>query len=128
MVLSTNILEEATEFSDGQCSTIGAKTFQPQFDGSVSVNVLSESGIPQDGGVYFYHDLRGVLYIGRTGNFRRRFRKHYYDSHNPDLTMVISNQIGDQNFSWILAPDIREMKSLEKQMIRVFNPHCNKSS
>src|SRR3954454_7730763 len=45
-------------------------------DGDVVYGQGFASAVPSDPGVYLIRDLRGLLYIGRSGDLRRRFVDH----------------------------------------------------
>jgi hypothetical protein len=96
-----------------------------RIDGTVPFRLGWTIELPQQAGVYLLHDLRGVLYVGRTENLRRRFYEHYLKETNPLITLAISKPLGTQSFNWILA-EYPDQKSLERQLIRAFKPVCNR--
>jgi excinuclease UvrABC nuclease subunit len=89
----------------------------------MSFNLL----VPDMPGVYFIHDLRGILYIGRTDNLRRRLNEHYWKKSNPRLKKAIANPVGKLQVSWILS-QYPEQNFLEKKFIKIFRPPCNRIS
>lgn len=93
-------------------------------DGGVLFRPSWSLGVPTKAGVYLIHDLRGILYVGRADQLRRRFEEHYLDSHNPALRTAIRTAVGQLMFSWVLvaAP---EQFELERDLIRSFRPLCN---
>ena len=93
-------------------------------DGGVLFRRSWSLGVPTRPGVYLIHDLRGILYVGRADQLRRRFEEHYLDSHNPALRTAIRTAVGQLMFSWVLvaAP---EQFELERDLIRSFRPLCN---
>lgn len=96
-----------------------------ELDGTVKYRPGRAVVVPHLGGVYLVHDLRGVLYVGRTADLRVRFGQHFWDSHNSRLTAAIRRSIGELQFSWIVA-DAAEQDDLERHLIRTFQPLCNR--
>ncbi|HJQ02952.1 MAG TPA: GIY-YIG nuclease family protein [Jatrophihabitans sp.] len=80
--------------------------------------------VPAESGVYFIHDLRGFIYIGRTRNLNLRYRQHYWASHNQDLAAAIKAPVGQIEFSWITC-DERVAIELERTYIHGFQPLAN---
>lgn len=80
--------------------------------------------VPAESGVYFIHDLRGFLYIGRTRNLTLRYRQHYWASHNPALVGALKAPVGQVEFSWI-ACDESVAAGLERTYIQAFQPLTN---
>lgn len=80
--------------------------------------------VPRRPGVYLIHDLRGVIYIGRADDLRRRYEDHLAGSHNIDVVRALRSTIGNLCFSWVLvaAP---EQTELERSLIRSLRPLCN---
>jgi len=97
------------------------------FDGQTQYLVGQDWRIPQSGGIYFIHDLRGTIYIGRTNSLHRRFTEHYWNSHNVLLSMAIKNPVGTLWFSWMLVNGWTQVAS-EQLLIRAFRPMCNNKS
>ena len=81
--------------------------------------------IPEDPGVYLIHDLRGVLYIGRTGNLLRRFEQHYTSTHSRLLAQALAHPVGLTWFSWRTTITPAEQDELERELVRRFQPPCN---
>jgi len=81
--------------------------------------------IPDKPGVYLIHDLRGVLYAGRSISLRRRWQEHFWERDNRVLADALRKPIGQMVFSWMeSAPN--KLAELECSLIRLFSPHCNK--
>ena len=72
------------------------------------------------------HDLRGVLYIGRTRNLYRRFDEHYWFTDNELLSLAMRQSFGELTFSWLIAEDERERADLEHRLIAWLRPACNR--
>jgi excinuclease UvrABC nuclease subunit len=94
-------------------------------DGTVSYTAGGSLSVPQRPGVYLIHDLRGVLYVGRTANLHTRYFQHYWDSHNSKVTAVLRKPMGRLEFSWINS-DLGEQAQLERELIRAIQPVCNR--
>ena len=97
----------------------------PVFDSSVSVAKLCEQLISKVSGVYFFHDVRGIHYIGETTNLRSRFISHMTREKNKKLKKAISTAFGDMKFSWVKTSSKMEALILQKKYIRMFKPKCN---
>lgn len=82
---------------------------------------------PTTTGVYFIHDLRGILYIGLTNNFRERLKQHTWLRKNKNLLNLSKNFFGSLKFSWVEFSSYKEAKKSEKKWIKVFNPICNET-
>lgn len=80
--------------------------------------------VPRRPGVYLIHDLRGVLYIGRAEDLRRRYEEHLVASHNSDVRRALRSTIGILCFSWVLVAAPEQME-LERSLIRSLRPLCN---
>lgn len=80
--------------------------------------------VPNQAGIYFIHDFRGVLYIGRTENLKERFDQHRWNCKNHRLKKVLKRSVGDLQFSWMLI-DFPEQIQKEKELVRYFTPPCN---
>jgi excinuclease UvrABC nuclease subunit len=97
----------------------------PRIDGQVGFRQGHELYVPTQGGVYLIHDLRGILYVGKSVDLRRRFAEHYWLGGNPYLALAVANPIGDVTFSWsIAASPMRD--ELEAHLIAAYNPPCNR--
>jgi GIY-YIG catalytic domain len=77
--------------------------------------------VPPESGVYFIHDLRGFLYIGRTRNLNLRYRQHYWASHNAALVAALKAPIGRVSFSWITC-EADLANRLERTYVHAFQP------
>ena len=97
----------------------------PVFDSSVSVTKLCEQLISKVSGVYFFHDVRGIHYIGETNNLRSRFISHMTREKNKKLKKAILTAFGDMKFSWVKTSSKMEALILQKKYIRMFKPKCN---
>ena len=97
----------------------------PVFDTSVSVSKLCEQLISRVSGVYFFHDVRGIHYIGETTNLRTRFISHITKEKNKKLKKAILTAFGDMKFSWVKTSSKMEALILQKKYIRMFKPKCN---
>lgn len=80
------------------------------------------SAVPASAGVYFIRDLRGLLYIGRSDDLRRRFLEHLDYSHNGLLRQCLVNPWGETRFAWTLDP---QPAPLEARLIGLLMPICN---
>jgi len=101
------------------------KVDYPEFDRQVVVSQSSVSSIPDKAGVYFFHDTRGVFYIGESSNLRTRFIDHLEEQKNPRLASLLKNPWGQLNFSWIKKQSKREAEHFEKLYLQMFEPICN---
>lgn len=81
--------------------------------------------IPDEPGVYLIHDLRGVLYAGRTVCLRRRFAEHCEARGNELIALAQRSVFGLLAFSWVLVPDRRRRAQLEHEFISWLQPPCN---
>ena len=97
----------------------------PKFDGNIGFSVFENIYAPNSIGVYFIHDLRGILYIGRTNNIYQRFTQHSWVRKNRDLFKLSQNPMGKLKFSWVNAKTEKQAKVLEAKWIRIFMPICN---
>ena len=98
----------------------------PSFDltSAVSWGLGFAIGVPRDPGIYLIYDLRCPLYIGQTGNLRRRFEEHIVDSHNSALHTALRDGFSEILFTWILvAPE--ELAEVERHAITTLRPLCN---
>jgi excinuclease UvrABC nuclease subunit len=82
--------------------------------------------IPDRPGVYLIHDLRGVLYVGKTRNLRRRFLEHYWLSDNELLRLALRQSFGAVQFSWWAIEGGVERARLEARLIAWLRPPCNR--
>ena len=105
--------------------TLLSKVPDFKIDGSTSFNSSSSVCIPSAPGIYFIRDFRGVLYIGRTENLKRRFKEHFWNTNNPKISSIKKNPVGKIQFSWMLL-DFSEQEIKEKELIQYFQPVCNR--
>ena len=91
-------------------------------DGDLPYQQGWSAGVPGDAGVYLIHDMRGLLYVGRSMNLRRRFHQHLDYSHNDLLRLALSNPWGQLRFAWIVDPNPEQ---LEEHLIELLLPICN---
>jgi len=80
-------------------------------------------GIPSEGGIYAFKDMRGVLYVGQTSCLWRRYGEHQ-DPDNPRLHDAHRHRVGQLEFGWRLVP-VEERDKAERELIRYFQPPCN---
>ena len=81
--------------------------------------------VPNREGVYLFHDLRGVLYVGRSSRLRQRFLQHLDEGQNTWLSAALNFPVDQLRFSWILT-DSGESEELERRLVRTFRPLCNR--
>ena len=97
----------------------------PRIDGKTPFRQGRELYVPSQGGVYLIHDMRGILYVGKSVDLRRRFAEHYWLGGNPYLALALANPAGDVTFSWsIAASPMRD--ELEVHLISAYQPPCNR--
>lgn len=94
-------------------------------ENTVPYKITNEIMIPKYAGIYLIHDIRGILYIGRTENLRRRFNEHLWKEKNELLMNACSKPVGDIKFSWFSCEFPRQIIE-ERKLIDVFKPICNK--
>lgn len=97
----------------------------PIFNGSVNISTNKSPFLSQLPAVYFFHDLRGIHYIGETENLRFRFFQHIKKNKNLSLKAAISSAFGPMFFSWVIASSKMDALIMQKKWIRLFNPQCN---
>ncbi len=95
-------------------------------DGSVMFRALQRRLVPEVCGVYLVHDLRGVLYVGRSVDLQRRCDEHRLQKANPYLALALGNPFGELRFSWIVTCDESEADRLERELISWLQPACNR--
>ncbi|WP_368263732.1 GIY-YIG nuclease family protein [Clostridium paraputrificum] len=95
-----------------------------RLENTVEFTMADEILVPREPGIYFIHDLRGVIYVGRTENLLQRYRQHLYLEKNNKLKDYYRNPIDKMKFSWIYSK-YPEQIELEKKYIRYFKPYCN---
>ena len=101
------------------------KSDYPKFDGSIGFSVFENIYAPKNPGVYFIHDLRGILYIGKAGNIHNRFTQHSWIRKNRALFKLSQNPFGKLKFSWVNTKNEKIADNFEKKWIRIFKPICN---
>ena len=97
----------------------------PVFDNSVCISSMCEQLISQSPGVYFFHDIKGIHYIGETSNLRSRFISHNKREKNKKLKKAINSAFGEMKFSWVKTSSKMEALIFQKKWIRLFKPKCN---
>ena len=97
----------------------------PIFNGSVNISTNKSPFLSQLPAVYFFHDLRGIHYIGETENLRFRFFQHIKKNRNLSLKAATSSAFGPMFFSWVIASSKMDALIMQKKWIRLFNPQCN---
>ena len=97
----------------------------PKFTASVPIRRMCEQLISSGSGVYFFHDLRGIHYIGETSDLKSRFKSHIKREKNKKLVKVMKSAFGEMNFSWVKTSSKMEALIYQKNWIRLFKPKCN---
>lgn len=97
-----------------------------EMSGSTAFRHTRHIHVPKKGGVYLIHDLRGVLYIGRTRNLYRRFDEHYWLAENEFLSLAMRQPFGEITFSWVIDEDEGDRVDLESRLIAWLRPVCNR--
>jgi excinuclease UvrABC nuclease subunit len=95
-----------------------------ELDGTVRYRGAWALAVPRRPGVYLMHDLRGVIYIGRAEDLRRRYEDHLDGSHNPYVRRALARTMGSLCFSWVLVAAPEQIE-LERSLIRSLRPLCN---
>lgn len=95
-----------------------------ELDGTVRYRHAWALAVPHRPGVYLMHDLRGILYVGRADNLRRRYEEHLVASHNADVRRALTATLGHLCFSWVLVAAPEQIE-LERFLIRSLRPLCN---
>ena len=98
----------------------------PDFTSQIIMISKNEKWIPDYQGVYFFHDLRGVYYVGETNNLKRRFQEHKISKRNTLLNQFIKTPIHTPYFSWIRTGGSICRIELEKEIVSFLKPKCNK--
>lgn len=93
-------------------------------DSSVPCRIDRSFLIPRAAGVYLLHDLRGVLYVGRSEDLQRRFDEHFWQRRNQRIAAVLAKPVGELKFSWHTV-GFPEQVAVERGLIRYFRPVCN---
>ena len=97
-----------------------------ELSGSTAFRHTRHIYVPKKGGVYLIHDLRGVLYVGRSRNLYRRFDEHYWLTDNDLLLLAMRQAFGEITFSWVIAEEERKRMELEHRLIAWLRPACNR--
>ena len=97
----------------------------PKFKASVAIKKMCEQLISSGPGVYFFHDLRGIHYIGETSDLKSRFKSHIRKEKNKKLVKEIKLAFGEMRFSWVKTSSKMEALIYQKKWIRIFKPKCN---
>lgn len=97
----------------------------PAFDGGAKLNTLQTRFLPNYSVVYFFHDLRGIYYIGETKSLSCRFEQHLFKKENKLLVQLISNPIHEGFISWVRCESYEERINLEKKLVKIFKPAAN---
>lgn len=95
-------------------------------DGTVPFRRTSDMLLPLVGGVYIIHDLRGALYVGRTGDLLRRFQEHEAQPTNPLILLARRCAVGPIMFSWVVLSDHRRRRAVEAEFVAALDPPCNR--
>lgn len=93
-------------------------------DGPVPFRLGWDMAVSRAGGIYLISDLRGPLYIGRTGNFRRCYGQHYLGSHNDLVNRALDRPLGEPSFGWVEIPEPQQ-PAVERQLVGALAPICN---
>ena len=96
-----------------------------QLDRSIPARPGLTGCVPDREGVYLFHDLRGVLYVGRSSSLRQRFLQHLGEGHNTWLNAALNFPVDQVRFSWVLVGP-GESEELERELVRAFRPLCNR--
>ena len=104
---------------------VSVSCLYPEFHSSIAINNMCEQLISSCPGVYFFHDIRGIHYIGETSNLKTRFLSHIKKEKNKKLKQAISNAFGEMRFSWVKTESKMEALIYQKRWIRLFLPKCN---
>lgn len=96
-----------------------------QFDGTVTFGLANLVFVPKAAAVYTLHDLRGILYVGRSIDLRRRIWEHVTAEDNHLLRQVYATALPQVEVSWVLSGYPAQI-SLERAYIRAFLPVCNR--
>lgn len=121
----TNQIPSSPTPNDRQSSArrrVASKPPSLAIDGDLPYREGWAAGVPTQAGVYLIRDLRGLLYVGRSVNLRRRFHQHRDQSHNELLRLALRNPWGELRFAWIVDP---KPKVLEELLIDHLMPICN---
>ena len=67
---------KSADYIMGVMGSVSKKIEYPNFSSTVSINEMCDRLISTGPGVYFFHDLRGIHYVGETSDLRLRFLSH----------------------------------------------------
>ena len=118
-------LIKSADYIMGVMGSVCKKIEYPNFSSTVSINEMCDRLISTGPGVYFFHDLRGIHYVGETSDLRSRFLSHIKKEKNKKLSKAISSTFGVMNFSWVKTSSKMEALIYQKKWIRLFKPKCN---
>ncbi len=104
---------------------INNKIIYPVFNATLPIRELCDQLVTSSPGVYFFHDLRGIHYIGESADIRNRFKSHIKKEKNKKLSIEIKNAFGEMFFSWVKTDSKMEALINQKKWIRLFKPKCN---
>lgn len=93
-------------------------------DGATSFQLGFDLAVPRASGIYVIADLRGPLYVGKSGHLRRRFVEHFENTHNRLLHLALAAPAGRPTFSWLTTTP-ENLTSTEIRYIRALRPLCN---
>ena len=113
------------ELSKYKTSNEQSKVEYPVFNGSINISANKNPFLSQLPATYFFHDLRGIHYIGETENLRLRFFQHIKKNKNIALKESILSAFGPMFFSWVIASSKMDALIMQKKWIRIFKPKCN---
>ena len=116
---------KSADYIIGVMGSVSKKIEYPIFSSTVSINEMCDRLISTGPGVYFFHDLRGIHYVGETSDLRSRFLSHIKKEKNKKLSKAISSTFGVMNFSWVKTSSKMEALIYQKKWIRLFKPKCN---
>jgi predicted GIY-YIG superfamily endonuclease len=121
--------ETATRAAGTQAKRPALLRRPPDMDlaGPVPLQRIRGFVIPDDPGVYLIHDLRGVLYAGRSICLRRRFAEHCEARGNELIALAQRSVFGRLTFSWVFVPDALRRTQLERELISWLRPPCNRA-
>lgn len=88
------------------------------WSGSLPFNQYAILNVPENSGVYRFTKNGLTVYVGETGNLRRRFRE-YILGENPCVSKHATH------FQYKLIPHPGQRKKEEEFLIGLLQPHCN---
>lgn len=128
MITNTNTEYKSFSKSTGLKRSTYKSLFSPfpNFTSQIIISSKNEKWIPDYQGVYFFHDLRGVYYVGESNNLKRRFQEHKLSRRNSLLKQYLRTPIHTPYFSWIRTGASICRFKLEKEIVSFLKPKCNK--